>query len=97
MYGAVYCQIILIFLALMEADDHFEQYIVNGNRILSWPGKYDTAGTNVKYSRVNDTETFEIKGPTEKDLYIMVSRKISESVQILHADQLVRMWTAEPL
>lgn len=60
------------YLALMEADDHFEQYIVNGNRLLSWPGRYETAGTAVQYQRINDTETFEIKGPTTKDIYIMI-------------------------
>nr|XP_039257227.1 ADAMTS-like protein 5 isoform X2 [Styela clava] len=60
------------FLALMEADDHFERYIINGNWVVSWPGDFQAAGTTVQYGRIGENETFTITGPTTKDLYIMI-------------------------
>uniref|UniRef100_A0A8B9JPG5 ADAMTS like 5 n=1 Tax=Astyanax mexicanus TaxID=7994 RepID=A0A8B9JPG5_ASTMX len=50
------------------------RFVINGNWKISIPGEYDVAGTKLLYRRSADTwESFEVPGPTQEDLHIMVS------------------------
>nr|XP_042717857.1 ADAMTS-like protein 5 isoform X3 [Chrysemys picta bellii] len=58
------------YLALMNGE---QQYVINGDWAIDWPGAYEVAGTTVRYARDPDNhETLEAAGPTEEDLHIMV-------------------------
>ncbi|KAM4807841.1 ADAMTS-like protein 5 [Rhinophrynus dorsalis] len=57
-------------LALMNSN---RQYVINGDWAMSWPGVYKVAGTEVRYSRTEDSHEFmEASGPTNEDLHILV-------------------------
>nr|XP_006826095.1 PREDICTED: ADAMTS-like protein 5-like [Saccoglossus kowalevskii] len=57
------------YLALMEGS----QYIINGNWMINWPGKYLAAGTSIQYQRTLDGfEKIAASGPTDGDLHVMV-------------------------
>ncbi|XP_065434569.1 ADAMTS-like protein 5 isoform X3 [Chrysemys picta bellii] len=57
------------YLALMNGE---QQYVINGDWAIDWPGAYEVAGTTVRYARDPDNhETLEAAGPTEEDLHIM--------------------------
>lgn len=50
------------------------QFVINGNWKINIPGEYNVAGTKLLYRRSADTwESFEVPGPTQEDLHIMVS------------------------
>ncbi|XP_037741863.1 ADAMTS-like protein 5 [Chelonia mydas] len=58
------------YLALMNGE---QQYVINGDWAIDWPGAYEVAGTTVRYARDADNhETLEAAGPTEEDLHVMV-------------------------
>ncbi|CAG5848722.1 unnamed protein product [Menidia menidia] len=49
------------------------QFLINGNWKISIPGEYSVAGTKLLYRRSADTwESFEVPGPTQEDLHLMV-------------------------
>uniref|UniRef100_A0A3Q0S3D0 ADAMTS like 5 n=1 Tax=Amphilophus citrinellus TaxID=61819 RepID=A0A3Q0S3D0_AMPCI len=49
------------------------QFVINGNWKISVPGEYNVAGTKLVYRRSADTwESFEVPGPTQEDLHLMV-------------------------
>ncbi|XP_038164413.1 ADAMTS-like protein 5 [Cyprinodon tularosa] len=49
------------------------QFVINGNWKISVPGEYSIAGTKLLYRRSADTwESFEVPGPTQEDLHLMV-------------------------
>ena len=49
------------------------QFVINGNWKISIPGEYNVAGTKLVYRRSADTwESFEVPGPTQEDLHLMV-------------------------
>ncbi|OCU00441.1 hypothetical protein XELAEV_18006218mg [Xenopus laevis] len=57
-------------LALMDSSGHF---VINGDWVVSWPGKYKAAGTEVHYIRNSEShEVLEADGPTNEDLYVQV-------------------------
>jgi len=60
------------FLALMEANGEFVNYVINGNWVINWPGDISAAGTMVRYERNENFESFFAFGPTKTDLYIMM-------------------------
>ncbi|XP_077988582.1 ADAMTS-like protein 5 [Glandiceps talaboti] len=70
--GATYLEIIDTsrnYLALMKDDD----YLLNGNWIINWPGKYKAVGTSIHYQRTpDDHERIAAAGPTSHDLQLMV-------------------------
>lgn len=50
------------------------QFVINGHWKINIPGEYNVAGTKLLYRRSADTwESFEVPGPTQEDLHIMVS------------------------
>uniref|UniRef100_A0A3B1IM53 ADAMTS like 5 n=1 Tax=Astyanax mexicanus TaxID=7994 RepID=A0A3B1IM53_ASTMX len=54
-------------------QNKYFQFVINGNWKISIPGEYDVAGTKLLYRRSADTwESFEVPGPTQEDLHIMV-------------------------
>ncbi|KAF4091076.1 hypothetical protein AMELA_G00032880 [Ameiurus melas] len=58
------------YLALQNGHS---QFVINGNWKISVPGEYNVAGTKLLYRRSADTwESFEVPGPTQEDLHIMV-------------------------
>ncbi|KAA0723624.1 Papilin Precursor [Triplophysa tibetana] len=58
------------YLALQNGRS---QFVINGNWKISVPGEYSVAGTKLLYRRSADTwESFEVSGPTQEDLHIMV-------------------------
>ncbi|KAM9493969.1 ADAMTS-like protein 5 isoform 1-T2 [Clarias gariepinus] len=58
------------YLALQNGHS---QFVINGNWKISVPGEYSVAGTKLLYRRSADTfESFEVSGPTQEDLHIMV-------------------------
>ncbi|XP_033633834.1 A disintegrin and metalloproteinase with thrombospondin motifs 12-like [Asterias rubens] len=58
------------FLALMDPSGH---YYLNGGWDIKWSGKYEAAGTVVRYERDDQNkETFEAKGPLEEPLHVML-------------------------
>ncbi|MCI4393154.1 hypothetical protein PGIGA_G00154130 [Pangasianodon gigas] len=58
------------YLALQNGRS---QFVINGNWKISVPGEYNVAGTKLLYRRSADTwESFEVPGPTQEDLHIMV-------------------------
>ncbi|XP_061594445.1 ADAMTS-like protein 5 [Cololabis saira] len=58
------------YLALQNGHS---QFVINGNWKISVPGEYKVAGTKLLYRRSADTwESFEVPGPTQEDLHIMV-------------------------
>lgn len=62
------------YLALQNGRS---QFLINGNWKISVPGEYSVAGTKLVYRRSADTwESFEVPGPTQEDLHLMV--RISE-------------------
>lgn len=47
--------------------------MINGNWKINVPGEYSVAGTKLLYKRSADTwESFEVSGPTQEDLHLMV-------------------------
>jgi len=60
------------YLALMEANGEFVNYVINGNWVISYPGDILAAGTMVRYERDGENESFFALGPTNTDLYIMM-------------------------
>nr|XP_054588510.1 ADAMTS-like protein 5 isoform X1 [Nothobranchius furzeri]XP_054588511.1 ADAMTS-like protein 5 isoform X1 [Nothobranchius furzeri]XP_054588513.1 ADAMTS-like protein 5 isoform X1 [Nothobranchius furzeri]XP_054588514.1 ADAMTS-like protein 5 isoform X1 [Nothobranchius furzeri]XP_054588515.1 ADAMTS-like protein 5 isoform X1 [Nothobranchius furzeri] len=58
------------YLALQNGRS---QFVINGNWKISVPGEYSVAGTKLLYRRSADTwESFEVPGPTQEDLHLMV-------------------------
>ncbi|XP_026070804.1 ADAMTS-like protein 5 [Carassius auratus] len=58
------------YLALQNGRS---QFVINGNWKINVPGEYSVAGTKLQYRRSADTwESFEVSGPTQEDLHIMV-------------------------
>ncbi|XP_056135126.1 ADAMTS-like protein 5 [Lampris incognitus] len=58
------------YLALQNGRS---QFVINGNWKISVPGEYSVAGTKLVYRRSADTwESFEVPGPTQEDLHVMV-------------------------
>uniref|UniRef100_A0A3P9LQT7 ADAMTS like 5 n=1 Tax=Oryzias latipes TaxID=8090 RepID=A0A3P9LQT7_ORYLA len=58
------------YLALQNKHS---QFVINGNWKISVPGEYSIAGTKLLYKRSADTwESFEVPGPTQEDLHLMV-------------------------
>ncbi|XP_043910764.1 ADAMTS-like protein 5 [Protopterus annectens] len=58
------------YLAMMDSEQNF---LINGNWAIDWPGEYEAAGTMIHYRRSADShETLEVTGPTLQDLYLMV-------------------------
>ncbi|KAG7242729.1 hypothetical protein INR49_020104 [Caranx melampygus] len=58
------------YLALQNGRS---QFVINGNWKISIPGEYNIAGTKLLYRRSADTwESFEVPGPTQEDLHLMV-------------------------
>uniref|UniRef100_A0A3Q4HAW9 ADAMTS like 5 n=1 Tax=Neolamprologus brichardi TaxID=32507 RepID=A0A3Q4HAW9_NEOBR len=58
------------YLALQNGRS---QFLINGNWKISIPGEYSVAGTKLVYRRSADTwESFEVPGPTQEDLHLMV-------------------------
>ncbi|XP_049459049.1 ADAMTS-like protein 5 isoform X2 [Epinephelus fuscoguttatus] len=58
------------YLALQNGRS---QFVINGNWKISIPGEYNVAGTKLLYRRSADTwESFEVPGPTQEDLHLMV-------------------------
>eukprot|EP00064_Thunnus_orientalis_P023297 superscaffoldBa00008657_g23531 len=58
------------YLALQNGRS---QFVINGNWKISVPGEYNVAGTKLVYRRSADTwESFEVPGPTQEDLHLMV-------------------------
>ncbi|XP_028648199.2 ADAMTS-like protein 5 isoform X1 [Erpetoichthys calabaricus] len=58
------------FLALQNGNS---QFVINGNWEIDLPGEYNVAGTKLVYKRSTDNgESFEVQGPTQEDLHIMV-------------------------
>ncbi|KAG8454574.1 hypothetical protein GDO86_000985 [Hymenochirus boettgeri] len=57
-------------LALMDSKNN---YVINGDWVVSWPGTYKVAGTEVHYNRSAESHEFlEAAGPTDEDLYVQV-------------------------
>ncbi|XP_070542700.1 ADAMTS-like protein 5 isoform X2 [Ptychodera flava] len=57
------------YLAIMEN----EKYILNGDWMINWPGKYVAAGTSLYYERTpDDHEKIIALGPTDEDIHVMV-------------------------
>ncbi|XP_038068183.1 A disintegrin and metalloproteinase with thrombospondin motifs 7-like [Patiria miniata] len=58
------------FLALMDSSGH---YYLNGGWDIKWSGRYEAAGTMVRYERDDQNkETFDAKGPLKKPLHVML-------------------------
>lgn len=58
------------YLALQNGRS---QFVINGNWKINVPGEYNVAGTKLLYRRSADTwESFEVPGPTQEDIHIMV-------------------------
>ncbi|XP_055563075.1 ADAMTS-like protein 5 isoform X2 [Falco cherrug] len=58
------------YLALMTSDG---RYVLNGDWSIAWPGPYEVAGTQLRYTRApNGTESLEAPGPTDEDLHVML-------------------------
>ncbi|MEQ2250111.1 hypothetical protein ILYODFUR_036472 [Ilyodon furcidens] len=58
------------YLALQNGQ---AQFVINGNWKISDPGEYNVAGTKLLYRRSADTwESFEVSGPTQENLHLMV-------------------------
>ncbi|XP_017290517.1 ADAMTS-like protein 5 [Kryptolebias marmoratus] len=58
------------YLALQNGHS---QFVINGNWKINIPGEYNIAGTKLLYRRSADTwESFEVPGPTQEDLHLMV-------------------------
>lgn len=51
-------------------------YVFNGDRIASWSGLYKIGDVDVQYTKFSNNikENIQIPGPTEEDIYVMVSR-----------------------
>lgn len=70
-------QTFLPFLSLCSSCSALQngrsQFVINGNWKISVPGEYSVAGTKLLYKRSADTwESFEVPGPTQEDLHLMV-------------------------
>ena len=63
----------------MEDVASHQDYIVNGNWVISWPGDVMAAGTVVKYARNDKIETIDIPGPTSNNLHVMVCKNNKRS------------------
>ncbi|XP_036400483.1 ADAMTS-like protein 5 isoform X2 [Megalops cyprinoides] len=58
------------YLALQDGRS---QFVINGDWKISVPGEYSVAGTKLLYRRSSDNrESFEVPGPTQEDLHVMV-------------------------
>lgn len=68
------CLCVKMFLNDPALQNGRSQFVINGNWKISVPGEYNVAGTKLLYRRSADTwESFEVPGPTQEDLHIMVS------------------------
>ena len=77
------------FLALMDPSGH---YYLNGGWDIKWSGKYEAAGTVVRYERDDQNkETFEAKGPLEEPLHVMVRNWEVSVVGGVHAKALFQL------
>ncbi|XP_013391286.1 ADAMTS-like protein 5 isoform X2 [Lingula anatina] len=57
----------------LAVTDSKKKYIINGGWSITWPGKYNVAGTVVQYERDwENKETISIAGPTTEVIYLMV-------------------------
>nr|CAB3220005.1 ADAMTS-like protein 5 [Phallusia mammillata] len=62
------------YLALVEAEGPYLNYVLNDKYLISWSVDLTAAGTEFRYERAKDDieETLVAEGPTTTDLYIMV-------------------------
>ncbi len=59
------------YLAVRDTHNH---YYLTGDWRVSWPGKYDIAGTTFNYRRpYNQPEELWADGPIQQDIYIEVN------------------------
>lgn len=64
----------MISFPLPALQNGHSQFVINGNWKISVPGEYSVAGTKLLYRRSADTwESFEVAGPTQEDLHLMVT------------------------
>lgn len=63
-------------IALMDDQNN---YLLNGNWRIDWPGIYEVAGDVLNYARTKDFESISINGPLLKDFIVTVrlTRKIA--------------------
>ena len=67
-----YIFILVLLKALTDAEN---SYVLNGNRIIDWPGNITVGGATMQYTRSWDhKETLRAMGPTKEDLHLMVFR-----------------------
>jgi ADAM-TS Spacer 1 len=52
--------------------DDENQYFLNGNRVIDWPGVYKAAGDVFSYDRSKDFESISTNGPLNKDVIVTV-------------------------
>ena len=52
--------------------DERERYFINGNWVIDWPGRYESAGVAFHYERTRDAEVVRATGPLQHDLVVMV-------------------------
>ncbi len=65
----------IIIVSISALSDARQTYIINGNWLIDWPGKYEVAGTVIEYKRTWDgNETLKALGPTKEELHVMVNR-----------------------
>lgn len=73
-----YKLLFFILHILIALQNGRSQFVINGNWKINVPGEYTVAGTKLLYRRSADTwESFEVPGPTQEDLHIMVSIKMT--------------------
>lgn len=71
-------------LPLPALQDARSQFVINGNWKISIPGEYSVAGTKLLYRRSADTwESFDVPGPTQEDLHLMVRAQTEPEQPIL--------------
>ena len=63
------------FLTISALKRRNGDYVVNGNRIVNWSGKFKVGDVEVEYKRLSNNirETIQITGPTKGDISVMVS------------------------
>uniref|UniRef100_A0A8D3CTS3 ADAMTS like 5 n=1 Tax=Scophthalmus maximus TaxID=52904 RepID=A0A8D3CTS3_SCOMX len=74
-------------------QNRHSQFVINGNWKISVPGEYSVAGTKLLYRRSADTwESFEVPGPTQEDLHLMVSVGGGGTLFSLLGPELYSLW-----
>ena len=52
--------------------DDQNEYFLNGNRVIDWPGVYLAEGDAFSYNRSKDFESISTSGPLTKDVIVTV-------------------------